>query len=69
VTFGVFFWFLLVRPGLLVSVFSDGALTDETWLEFHPSLLRLVRIVAGIALFGMGFFTGLALTFLSGTAG
>ena len=68
VAFGVLFWLLLVRPGILVSVFSDGALTDETWYDIQPSFLLFLRLFAGLVLFGIGFLTGFVLAFLSGTS-
>jgi hypothetical protein len=68
VSFGVFFWFLLVHPSLLMSVFSDSMLSDESWQEQSPFSLRMLRVLAGFVLFVFGFLTGLTLSFLSGTA-
>jgi hypothetical protein len=68
VSFAVFFWFLLVRPSLLMSVFSDSIVSDESWEDQSPFSLLLLRVMAGLILFVFGFFTGLTLSFLSSTA-
>lgn len=58
-------WYLWVRPDALLSwLHQDGA---EVWFEEHPALLRALRLTAGLALFLMGFLTGAATSFLSGT--
>jgi len=63
---GVAYFQLLVRPEVLLGLWSDPE-GQHSWFEGHPGALRLLRIVAGSMLFVSGFLTGLALTFLLGT--
>ena len=63
---GVAYFQLLVRPEVLLSLWSDPD-GEHPWFEGHPGALRLLRVVAGSTLFISGFLTGLALTFLLGT--
>ena len=62
---GVAFWQLLVRPEPLLALWVRG---DDAWFEHHPGSLRALRGVFAVLLFLSGFLTGLALTFLTGTA-
>jgi hypothetical protein len=61
---GIAFWQLLVRPEPLLALWGRG----DDWLDAHPGPLRALRWVLASLLFVSGFLTGLALTFLTGTA-
>jgi hypothetical protein len=63
---GVAYFQLLVRPGVVLSLWSDPE-EGHAWFDGHPGALRLLRWVAGGLVFVSGFFTGLSLTFLLGT--
>ena len=63
----VAFWQLLVRPEPLLALWTRRA-DRETWFDQHPAALDALRWALAALLFGAGFLTGLALTFLTGTA-
>jgi len=63
---GVAYFQLLVRPGVVLSLWSDPD-SGHHWFDGHPGALRWLRVTVGTLLFVSGFFTGLALTFLLGT--
>ena len=68
VAIGALFWQLLVRPDVFLSVWSDKGVTDSQWFEHHPGALIALRWTLGVVVFLLGFLTGLALTFLTGTS-
>ena len=67
VSFGVVFWFLLVRPEVTLGGFVRGSLNTDGWYDLHPGLLGALRGLAGLTLFFIGFLIGFCLIFLSGT--
>ena len=64
----VLFWQLLVRPESVLALWHETAATDEVFAEPHPGAVRALRFASASIIFLMGVLTGLALTFLSGTA-
>ncbi len=67
VTLGTLFWHLLVRPEVLLSLWSDPADGHE-WFEHHPGAVAALRWAGGGVLFLLGFLTGLVTVFLVRTA-
>ena len=67
VTFGTIFWYLLVRPQVLLSFLDQNAVTDAAWVEPDAPTLRALRWASGATLFLLGFLTGLITAFLSST--
>jgi hypothetical protein len=75
----VAFWQLLVRPEPFLALWTralwtrgrldpEGGGSDGGWFEQHPAALDALRWALAGLLFVSGFLTGLALTFLTGTA-
>lgn len=64
---GALLWQLMVRPEMLMSVLSDGGVTQDVWFEQHAGAVWALRMLLGAMVFLLGFLTGLALTFLSST--
>jgi hypothetical protein len=62
-----FYWHLLVRPEVTLSLWDDNALSDESWSVEGGSALYVLRWVLGGLVFAVGFLTGLLLTYLSAT--
>lgn len=61
------YWQLLVRPEVLLALWRDTP--QEGWFEEqHPAALNALRWLTGATLLLLGFLTGLAWTFLVGTA-
>jgi len=64
---GTLYWYLMVLPDVALSFWRDRADDGDDWFEQQPSALRALRMATGGVLLMLGFFTGFALTFLSGT--
>lgn len=67
IALGAALWYLLVRPDVVLSLWNEGAATQEGWFEEHPATLTALRWALAVAVFLLGFLTGLATAFLSKT--
>lgn len=62
-------WYALVRPDVVLSLWSEGAATEDGWFEEHSGSLTALRVALGVGVFLLGFLTGLATAFLRSTGG
>ena len=59
-------WLLFARPESLISLWSDPA--PGGWFEENDGTLQALRVTGSVVVAVLGLLTGLAITFLSGTA-
>lgn len=65
--FGLLAWLLMARPELVLVLWSDHDPGEDPVAD-HPGAIRLLRWISVVTTFLLGFLTGLAVTFLSGTS-
>ncbi len=58
-------WQLYVRPRALFELWSSD--NEHAWFDNHPGPVAALRVTACMLVFLIGFMTGVALSFLSGT--
>lgn len=65
---GMLYWVLLVRPHNLIGLFSAPRSPDEAWEEDEDSTYDALRVIGAVLVLLVGFFTGLAVSFLAATS-
>ena len=64
--FGLLAWLVLARPELILVFWADVDPSEDRDLD-HAGAIRLLRWISVGTTFLLGFLTGLAATFLSGS--
>ena len=66
--FAIIFWYLMVQPDVLLSLFISDSILSDGWFQINPVVLNVLRSLGAIILIGLGFMVGFSLVFLSGTS-